>query len=266
MNTAEQDIAIRLLRLSTGYVVRGVPRVLSTNLTADLMRGELTCLLGPNGVGKSTLLRTLTAFQPSLGGQIVINGRPLEQYSNKEIARTIGVVLTNRVDVQDMTVTDLVSLGRSPYTGFWGTLTDADARAVSHALRLTATESLADRPLSTLSDGERQRVMIAKALAQQTSIVCLDEPTAFLDYPTKVMILRLLRRLCRETSAAIFLSTHDLDLALQLADRIWLMHTDGNLSVGTPYQLAANGNLARCFACPGLEFRPETLTFRVQAD
>ncbi len=254
---------ILLRELSIGYSTKTGQHVVASALTAALRKGELTCLLGPNGIGKSTLLRTLSAFQPKLGGSIGINGREIADYNDKELSRLIGVVLTEKPDVQQMTVQELVELGRSPYTGFWGTLDDDDRQVVSHSLRLVGIERLAPRLVHTLSDGERQKVMIAKALAQQTPVIYLDEPTAFLDFPSKVEMMQLLARLAREEQKTIFLSTHDVELALQLADQLWLMQP-GGLSVGTPSELAQRGVLSAFIERPGISFNKDTLTIRVQ--
>ena len=254
---------ILLRELSIGYSTKTGQHVVASALTAALRKGELTCLLGPNGIGKSTLLRTLSAFQPKLGGSVGINGREISDYSDKELSRLIGVVLTEKPDVQQMTVLELVELGRSPYTGFWGTLDDDDRQVVSQSLRLVGIERLAPRLVHTLSDGERQKVMIAKALAQQTPVIYLDEPTAFLDFPSKVEMMQLLARLAREEQKTIFLSTHDVELALQLADQLWLMQP-GGLSVGTPSELAQRGVLSAFIERPGISFNKDTLTIRVQ--
>ena len=255
---------ITLQNLSTGYG----SHVVMQGINAELRQGELVSLLGPNGVGKSTLLRTLSAFQPALAGDIRIDGRPLSQLSIRERSRLIGVVLTEKPDIQNMTVFELVGLGRSPYTGFWGRLNDEDKEVVKESLRLVGIESLQDRLIQTLSDGERQKTMIAKALAQQTPVIYLDEPTAFLDYPSKVEMLTLLRHLARETGKTIFLSTHDMELALQIADELWLMtaHSPSSattLIIGTPQELAANGSLSHFIDRPGLHFDPQTLAIRV---
>ena len=254
---------ILLRELSIGYSTKTGQHVVASALTAALRKGELTCLLGPNGIGKSTLLRTLSAFQPKLGGSVSIIGREIADYNDKELSRLIGVVLTEKPDVQQMTVRELVELGRSPYTGFWGTLDDDDRQVVSQSLRLVGIESLGPRLVHTLSDGERQKVMIAKALAQQTPVIYLDEPTAFLDFPSKVEMMQLLARLAREEQKTIFLSTHDVELALQLADQLWLMQP-GGLSVGTPSELAQRGVLSAFIERPGISFNKDTLTIRVQ--
>lgn len=259
---------IILSNLSIGYTSKNNRKVVAEGINATLMEGELTCLIGPNGIGKSTLLRTLSAFQPALSGSITIDGKQLETLSDKEVSRLIGVVLTSKPDVQNITVAELVGLGRSPYTGFWGTLNDNDRVIVDESIAKTGISHLSERMIQTLSDGERQKVMIAKALAQQTPVIYLDEPTAFLDYPSKVDMLLLLRQLAHETGKTIFLSTHDLELALQLADRLWLLSNNTQqqsttLEVGTPGELAATGSLTRFIEGKGIHFHPETLTISV---
>ena len=174
------------------------------------------------------------------------------------------MVLTERPDIKGMRVRDMVAMGRSPYTGFWGGLKDDDETAVDEAVKQVGIEALQRRQMDTLSDGERQKVMIAKALAQQTPIIFLDEPTAFLDYPSKVEMLLLLRRLASSMQKTVFLSTHDIELALQTADRLWLMGRETDeLMIGTPRELATNGALARFFSGPGISFNVESLRFTV---
>ena len=233
------------------------------DINASLQSGELTCLIGSNGIGKSTLLRTLSAFQPRLDGDIVINDKNIDEYSDKQLARTIGVVLTTKPDVQNMSVTELVGLGRSPYTGFWGNLSEDDNRIVDEAIGMVNIGNLKHRMIQTLSDGERQKVMIAKALAQQTPVIFLDEPTAFLDYPSKVEMMQLLNRLSREADKTIFLSTHDLELALQIADTVWLM-TNENIAIGTPKELSESGELSKFIERKGIVFDRETMTIKIE--
>jgi len=254
--------SVELKNLSIGYLAKGNQHVVATGLNATIKSGELTCLLGRNGIGKSTLLRTLSAFQPKLEGDILINGESIDTYNDKQLSHLIGIVLTEKPDVQNMTAEELVGMGRSPYTGFWGTLNDDDRRIVNKSIQLVGIESLQGRMVHTLSDGERQKVMIAKALAQQTPIIYLDEPTAFLDFPSKVEMMQLLRRLSVEEQKTIFLSTHDVELALQLADCIWLMES-GQLSVGTPRKLADDGIFSRFMNYGGIEFDIDTLTIHV---
>lgn len=278
---------IELKELTIGYAQKNNTKVVASNINATLHSGRLTCLIGANGIGKSTLLRTLSAFQPPLSGEIFIDNEspiPLSTLTDKQLSRLIGVVLTEKPDVQNMTVFELVGLGRSPYTGFWGRLNEDDKEVVKESLRLVGIESLQDRLIQTLSDGERQKTMIAKALAQQTPVIYLDEPTAFLDYPSKVEMLTLLRHLARETGKTIFLSTHDMELALQIADELWLMTAgtpssdtaespsnnglcqspkETTLIIGTPQELASNGSLSHFIDRPGLHFDPQTLAIRV---
>lgn len=237
--------AVVLSGLSIGYRTRNNVHTVASGLNASLYNGSLTCLLGPNGVGKSTLLRTLAGFQPQLEGSIMLAGKRLEDYSSHELAQTIGVVLTEKPDLGMMTVEELVALGRSPYTDFWGRLTRQDQKIVEEAIAMVGIGTLAKRQVTTLSDGERHKVMIAKALAQQTGIIFLDEPTAFLDYPSKVDVLQLLHKICHEAGKAVFLSTHDLELTLKAADTVWLMTRDEGLLTGTPQQLETAGALKR---------------------
>ena len=254
---------IRLSNLSIGYHCKNGTRVVAAGINAAIRSGELTCLLGANGVGKSTLLRTLSAFQPKLDGEVLIEGKEITTFNDKELSRLIGVVLTEKPDIKNMSVRELVALGRSPYTGFWGTLHDDDWQVVDEAIHAVRIEPLRERMIHTLSDGERQKVMIAKALAQQTPVIFLDEPTAFLDFPSKVEMMQLLRRLAREQQKTIFLSTHDFELALQVADTLWLMEPQG-FSVGSPRELADTGALARYVERPGISFDPTTLSVKVK--
>lgn len=256
---------IRLDDLSIGYSIKKHhTKEVASHIQATIRSGELTCLLGENGVGKSTLLRTLSAFQPKLGGHIWLLGREVESYTDRQLSRIISVVLTERCEIRNMTVRDLVGMGRSPYTGFWGRLSQNDWEVVDRSIRLVGIEVLASRMVHTLSDGERQKVMIAKALAQETPIIFLDEPTAFLDYPSKVEIMQLLYRLIQTTEKTIFLSTHDLDLALEIADKIWLMERKQGITAGTPEDLALSGRLKSFFSGRGVVFDDASGLYRIQ--
>ncbi len=254
---------IHIENLSIGYPGKGDVKVVADGICACINSGELTCLLGANGVGKSTLLRTLSAFQPKLGGEIRILGKEIETYTDKQLSRIISVVLTEKCDVRNMSVAEVVGLGRTPYTGFWGTLAKEDEQVMDCSMAMVGIFHLASRMIHTLSDGERQKVMIAKALAQETPVIYLDEPTAFLDFPSKVEMMQLLHRLSRQTDKTIFLSTHDLELALQIADRIWLMDKANGIITGTPEDLALDGSLDRFFTRKGIAFDVETGLFRV---
>ncbi len=249
--------------LSTGYHSRKSTHRVACGLSATLHSGQLTSLLGSNGVGKSTLLKTMTALLPPLHGDIIFGDRNIGDITPKELAQTVSVVLTERPAMQGLTVREVVALGRAPYTGFFGTLSEQDEEIVSAAIEQVAISSLTCRMAHTLSDGERQKVMIAKALAQDTPIIILDEPTAFLDFGTKVDTLLLLRRLAHDTNKAILLSTHDVELALQCSDGLWLMNREG-IIVGSPRQLATDGTLSTFFDYEGIAFEPNTMRFQVK--
>lgn len=241
----KQEETIRIEGLSIGYRSKHGVKTVAEGISDSIRSGEMTCLLGVNGAGKSTLLRTLSGFLPPLAGEISLLGKPLSSYRERELATVIGVVLTEKSNLQNMTVTELVGMGRSPYTGFWGRLSAADRRKVEESLALVGIAPLRDRMVQTLSDGERQKVMIAKALAQETPLIFLDEPTAFLDYPSKVEILHLLHRLSHEMGKTVFLSTHDLELALRVADRVWLMSKQGEVRTGSPENLIVDPETGR---------------------
>ena len=261
-----KETTIRLRDLSIGYPDKHNTKRVAEHLNASIHSGELTCLLGTNGVGKSTLLRTLSAFQPPLGGTIDLLDRPLSTYNDRQLATVIGVVLTEKSDIRNMTVEELVGLGRSPYTGFWGTLKEGDRKIVHEAIARVRIESLTQRMVHTLSDGERQKVMIAKALAQETPIIFLDEPTAFLDFPSKVEVMQLLHNLTHTLQKTVFMSTHDLELALQIADKIWLMDRTNGIAIGTPEDLSLEGKLSSFFSRKGITYDTETGFFRIDTD
>jgi len=173
------------------------------------------------------LLKTLTGFLPKLSGRLLLDGRDINMLSQRERAKYISIVLTYKSDVQNLSVTEMVGMGRMPYTGFWGKLNTNDQTIVAEAIEMVGIEHLKNRMIQTLSDGERQKVMIAKALTQQTPVILLDEPTSFLDFPSKVEMLQLLHRLAKETNKVVFLSTHDLELALRIADRLVELNKNG---------------------------------------
>lgn len=249
--------------LTTGYKTRNNLKRVSCNLSARVPPGRLTCLLGPNGAGKSTLLKTMAGFLNPLAGTVLVGETPLQEIPPGKLAATVGVVLTDRPDLPNTTVGQLAALGRSPHTGFWGRLSHVDSQAVGKALELAGISHLAERPLNSLSDGERQKAMIAKVLAQDTPIVLLDEPTAFLDYPSKIEIMRILRSLARGWGKTVFLSTHDLEIALQVADNLWLLDSRLGLSDGSPEELSRNGTVAKYFDRPGVVFQPSGRSFKI---
>lgn len=257
------NTTIEISNLNTGYKIKGENKIISSGLSAKLYGSNLTCLLGPNGSGKSTLLRTLSAFQPSLGGGITVINRSLDQYSAAELARVMSVVLTDNSGIKNMTAEEIVSMGRSPYTGFWGRLTEKDKKIVDKCLSWVGITALAKRKVHTLSDGEKQKVMIAKAIAQETPIIFLDEPTAYLDYPSKISMMMLLHRLSKALKKTVFMSTHDMEHALQVADQIWLLDNEKGLTTGMPEDLCMDGSIERYFANDQLAFDRLSATFSI---
>lgn len=215
---------ITLSHLSVGYKV-GHAVVSDINLA--LQSGKLASLIGANGVGKSTLLKTLTGFLPKLEGSLLLDGKDISEFSQRALARQISIVLTQKPDVQNLTVEEIVGLGRSPYTGFFGKLHANDQQIVDESITTVGIEKLKNRMIQTLSDGERQKVMIAKALAQQTPVIFLDEPTAFLDFSSKVETFQLLQRMAHEMGKLVLLSTHDLELAVRFSDTLLQVNGDG---------------------------------------
>jgi iron complex transport system ATP-binding protein len=256
-------VVLQTRALAVGYPIpRHAPKVILDAVDVTLHAGELVCLIGPNGAGKSTLLRTLAAMQSPLHGTVHLLGQDVYSLVPTERARRLSLVLTERVDAGMMTAYALVALGRYPYTGWMGRLTAEDERIVHQAIQAVGAADLTSRYLSELSDGERQKIMIARALAQEPALMLLDEPTAFLDLPRRAELMALLRRLARETQRAILLSTHDLDLALRSADRIWLLPRGGPLTVGAPEDLVLNGAFESAFRSEGVVFDPYTGSFR----
>lgn len=221
-------------------------RTLIKGATAHFECGSMVALLGRNGTGKSTLLRAIASLGEVQGGDIMIAGRPLSAMTSVELARSVAFVNTERVDVEAMRVYDLVAIGRSPYTDWTGRLRREDEQVVERAMCIAGVEAMATRRVATLSDGEAQRVMIARALAQDTPVILLDEPTAFLDLPNRYELCTLLRRLAHEEGKCVIFSTHELDIALSLADSIALVDTPMLRHLPTE-QMIISGAIERLF-------------------
>jgi iron complex transport system ATP-binding protein len=253
--------------LAVGYRTgrRRPPRPVLAGVTARAAAGELTVLVGPNGTGKSTLLHAVAGLLPPLAGAVRLDGADLLALPPAERARRVAVVLTERVEPGLLAVEELVALGRHPHTGPTGALRAADRAAVAAAITAVGARHLAGRRVAELSDGERQRVLTARALAQEPAVLLLDEPTAFLDVSSRVALLGLLRGLARDDGLCVLVSTHDLEPALRLADHVWLLDRDGRLRAGPPEQLVADGAVAEVFDAPGLAFDPVTGTFALHA-
>ncbi|MGQ1947846.1 ABC transporter ATP-binding protein [Geofilum sp. OHC36d9] len=260
----EKSKHIKISQLSVGYPHGKMTNYVASNLNATMRQGELVCLLGANGAGKSTLLRTICNFQPHLSGEITIQNKLLTHLSEKEISKMISVVLTDRIIVPNATIYELVSYGRSPYSGMFGRLTPKDKQIINEAIEQCGIAHKKEALLSSISDGERQKAFIAKALAQNTPIIILDEPTAFLDLPARVEIIQLLRQIASHAGKSVLLSTHDLDLALQMADHLWLLPQGGPLITGSPEDLLLKNAFQKLFQNKGIEFDTNTGLFRVE--
>lgn len=243
------DKILHTANLSVGYKDRTVLSSLNLNLN----KGQLTCLLGPNGSGKSTLIRTLAGIQKPLLGMVTLQEKSLREVSPKTLAKQLSLVLTDRITPGNLTVYGLVSLGRFPYTTWMGSLTGEDKDVIQWALEITGTMQFANRHIGELSDGEKQKVMIARALAQQTDLIILDEPTAHLDSPNRIEIFHLLRELVSSGHRAILISTHDIDTAIANADKLWLV-ANQSISQGAPEDLVLDGRLEKAFTKEGLSF------------
>ncbi len=252
-------------RLSIGYRQggRGIKTV-QRELDFSLKRGELTCLLGPNGAGKSTLLRTLSGMQAPLGGELWLDKGPLTGYSPRELSQLIGLVLTDKTQAGGLRVRELVALGRHPYVGFFGRLHREDHAVVERALEEAGITAKADSYMAELSDGERQKVMIAKALAQECPLILLDEPTAFLDVTSRIEIMHLLHRLAR-SGKTVLVSTHDIEQALALADRLWLLSREHGMRCGLTEDLVLEGAMERFFGRGEIGFDLRDGSFRLEA-
>ena len=238
-------------------------RRLIEHASAHFECGKMTALLGRNGTGKSTLLRAIAALGRLHGGTIEIGGRDLRELSSAELARMIAFVNTERISVEAMTAYDLVAVGRSPYTGWSGKLRSCDHEVIERSIRIAGVEHLANRYVDTLSDGECQRVMIARALAQDTPAILLDEPTSYLDMPNRYELCTLLGRLAHDEGKCVLFSTHELDIALTLSDSIALVDTPQLLYMPTD-EMIASGSIERLFDSPYIRFDASTRSIHLK--
>lgn len=262
----ENREVISASQLSIGFRRKGrTDKVLYSGLSFSLNQGEVVALLGANGAGKSTLLRTLSSVQPVLEGSLQLFGKPLGAYRERERSRLIGLVLTERILAGGLTASELVSLGRQPHTGFLGRLNREDERVVAESLSAVGMESKAGSYVAELSDGERQKVMIAKVLAQECPVILLDEPTAFLDVSSRIETMNLLHRIAVDQRKTVLLSTHDLEQALLLSDRLFILSRHG-FRCGVPEDLVFSGELEETFRREGISFDRLSGTFRPTAD
>lgn len=244
----KKEINIEIKDLTIGYSLRGrKQKIVKQNISQQLYAGEVTCLLGRNGAGKSTLLRTLSRFQQPLSGEIILRGKNLSLYSEQECALNIGVILTDRTYAGGITVFELVALGRHPHTGFFGKLKKQDKDIIFESMEKAGIVYKSNSYIAELSDGERQKAMIAKVLAQECPVILLDEPTAFLDVNSRIETMALLRELARKENKSILISTHDMESAIRMGDRFWLMDKEIPFVSGIPEDLILSGAFEKLF-------------------
>jgi iron complex transport system ATP-binding protein len=246
--------------LAIGYIARRKVKTVMQYLSLQARTGELVALIGRNGSGKSTLLRTLVGLQPALSGKVILQGKELNTIGSSRLPRIVSFASTEPMAIRNIRVRDVIALGRFPFTNWIGTVTPEDEEAVNKAIDATGLMQLAGRSIDNISDGERQRTLIARSLAQDTGLLVMDEPTAFLDLPSRYSIVSLLRQLTRERDKCVIYSTHDLDTAINEADRIWLMTEEG-IAEGAPEDLILSGAVARAFESPLLSFSKSEGTF-----
>jgi len=249
--------------LSIGYTTKKENIVIAKNLNLNLEAGKLIALIGENGIGKSTLLRTLSGIQKPLNGSVYLNDRNIKEFSQVDLAQNLSLVLTEKLPPSNLTVFELIALGRQPYTNWIGKLTKDDLEKIKEAIALTQIEHLSDKKYYEISDGQFQNVLVARALAQDTPLIILDEPSTHLDLFHKVSLFKLLKKLAAESNKCILFSTHDIDLAIQLSDEMIVMTTD-NVVQDQPCNLISNGIFDRLFKDENIKFDSEKGRFMIR--
>lgn len=256
------DRLLQVENLITGYKLsRSKILSLHNDINTSIGKGELIALLGPNGAGKSTLLKSLTAIIPVLDGNIYYNGKNLSNLSRKEVARLVAVVLTDKIDDKYLTAYDIVGTGRYPYGSFTGKLTSSDKLIIEKSFKDVGASELKNRYFHSLSDGEKQKVLLARAIAQDTPIILLDEPTAYIDSPGKVIIMNLLNDLVLKQNKSILLTTHDTELVLNYATRLWLLGKENYFEDGVPVEMINSGLINNLFDREGVVFNKRNRRF-----
>lgn len=222
-------------------------KVVLKNLNGEIKPGELIALMGINGVGKSCFLKTVTGLNPILSGELKIDNKDSREVSNLEMAKTLAVVLTDKIHVDFLKVSELIALGRSPHTNFWGDLQASDSEALEDVIKLLKIDSIFDRYFSDLSDGQKQKVLLARALVQGPRYLFLDEPTTYLDIPSKIELMKILKIVSAEKNVGVLFSTHDLELVKKVVDKIWLVDSEGILHKKGPDEMVQSGLLTKNF-------------------
>ena len=251
------------LNLSIGYKTKKETTIVAKNLNLKLQKGKLIALIGGNGIGKSTLLRTVTGIQKPIEGSIFLNGRDIQLYNSNELAQNLSLVLTEKLPPSNLTVFELIALGRQPYTNWIGKLSEIDISKINEAISLTQIEHLSNKKHYEISDGQLQKVLVARALAQDTPLIILDEPTTHLDLLHKVSMFKLLKKLVIETNKCILFSTHDIDLAIQLADEMIVMSEEFVIQE-EPCNLISKGIFKELFKDNSIQFDDKKGTFIIK--
>ncbi len=263
MTNNNKHIILKTEALSIGYRSKKEQTVITSNINIELYKGELIGLVGANGIGKSTLLRTLSNVQNSLDGAVLINEKKLSNYNSIDLAKSLSLVLTEQIASKNLTVFELIALGRQPYTNWVGNLSEKDIETINKAITQTNISDLKHKHCYELSDGQLQKVMIARALAQDTDLIILDEPTTHLDMYHKAYILKLLQKLAKDTNKTILFSSHEIDLAIQLCDKMIVMTKDGVIS-DQPCNLIEKGTFNSLFPKDLIAFDESTGSFRIK--
>lgn len=253
---------IKVRDLKLGFSSATTKKILLENVSFNIEKGKLYSILGSNGKGKTTLLKAFAGFHKPLKGDIFIEDKSIKSYSIQKLAHLISVVFTERISVDYMSVFEMLALGRVPHTGFYGTLSENDLRVIDHALELCEISNFKDRKLNTLSDGEFQRVLIAKAIAQETPIILMDEPSSHLDAAGRITIMELLRKLVVENNKTIVLTMHEIDLAIKFSDTVLMFNDNNDIKLGMPEDLILSGEINELFVSKGLVFSHKEGVFK----
>ncbi|MBL6988473.1 MAG: ABC transporter ATP-binding protein [Bacteriovoracaceae bacterium] len=252
--------------LCVGFTLPSGKKEILKNLNFKITPGEMICLMGANGCGKTTLLRSLSALEPFLAGDIFINGKNISTYSQKQLSLLVSIVLTERIHVPKFSVAEVIALGRQPHTSFWGRITKKDKKKLEEVISLASLGEIANELYDSLSDGQKQKVLIARALAQDTPIIFLDEPTTYLDIPKKMEILKLLKKIADEKKVAILFSSHDWDLISHMAPKVWVIDESGALHGGIAEDLILDGTIKHSFNHPDFYFDDQDGRFKEKID
>ncbi len=259
------DIILNINNLSIGYKLSHKKKLyLHNNINCNIHKGELIALLGPNGAGKSTLIKTLMSLISSLAGDVLYNGTSVSKMSKKQISILVAVVLTDKIDDRYLTAYDIVGTGRYPHGSFTGRLNNTDKEKIDYAFSVVDAGELTTRIYYNLSDGEKQKVLLARAIAQDTPLIFLDEPTAYIDSPGKVIIMNLLKKLVTQHDKTILLTTHDTELALQYATKLWLLGKNDYFTEGDPDELIKTGSISKLFSRKDVVFNINKRCFEMR--